>query len=153
MEHAHTLNPHSRWERRGTALLFLGALLGAFGLLIGVFTFAAVRRRHPFAAAAGLQVAALQLLFTVLVLLLFGAVAVTMGGPQGLSNWMSLVNGLLDGQRVLLLPLDRLFIVLFAALLGLQVVASLLGSILALTGRLLPVPLPLSRLQRWVGKH
>ncbi|HOS44136.1 MAG TPA: hypothetical protein PK794_10630 [Armatimonadota bacterium] len=147
------LYPRSRWERLGAALLFLCALLGGLGLLIGLVVFAAVRRRRPFAAAAGLQVAGLQLLFTLLVGALFLAVAGAMGGMAGLANWMGLVNNLLQGIRVYLLPLDRLFIGVFAGIIGLQLAAAVTGGILALTGRLLPVPVPPARLRRWVGKH
>jgi len=115
--------------------------------------FAAMRRRRPFAAAAGLQVASLQLLCMLLVGALFITIAATMDGMVGLANWLDLVNSIYQGNKVFLFPQDRLFIGILAGIIGLQVVASIAGFILALTGRLLPVPLPMSRLRRWVGKH
>jgi len=147
------LYPRSRWERRGVALLFLCVLLGGLGLLTGLVIFAAMRRRRPFAAAAGLQVASLQLLCMLLVGALFITIAATMDGMVGLANWLDLVNSIYQGNKVFLFPQDRLFIGILAGIIGLQVVASIAGFILALTGRLLPVPLPMSRLRRWVGKH
>lgn len=148
---AETIRARSFGERLGAAALFLGMLFSSVGLLVAVIVFFFARRRRPFAAAAGLQAAALLLLFAILVLALFGVIAATQGGTIGLRNWLSLVESLLHGRYVYLLLADKIFIGIFAGIIVLELIAALSGIVLALTGRLFPLPLRPAWLARVTG--